>query len=232
MIASSAGVRGQAQEDRLAGATGTRQRLATMMRRKILVSTALSLALGACATRAPPPSALVGAQPAPPTAAPDASPYGLFLAGRAARDEGRFADAATYFARASEGDGGPTFLKADAFHAALESGDVVAAASLVPSGADAAPEDVALGALVDGVESLAEGKDKAAYATLSGPAQDYPFKVAALLLAPYAAAGAGDSADVVSRPQLGGDPIAQFIGDLDQTELYERTGRAKDADAG
>jgi tetratricopeptide (TPR) repeat protein len=201
-----------------------------MMCHKILVSAALALGLGACVSQPPPPpSPIVDAQPAP--APLDASPYGLFLAGRAARDEGRFADAAAYLARAAEGEGGPAFLKADAFHASLESGDIVAAASLVPNGADAAPGDVALGALVDGVEALAEDKDKAAYATLSGPTQGYPFKVAALLLAPYAAAGAGDAADAVARPELGGDPVAQFIGDLDQTELYERTGRLKDAEA-
>ena len=85
--------------------------------------------------------------------------------------------------------------------------------------------------LVQGVEAMAQGKNKDAYALLSGPGVGFPHRAMAQLLAPFAAAGAGDAAHAVARPEMGGDPVGQFVADLDQAQLDERLGKADDADA-
>ncbi|MFI4933761.1 MAG: tetratricopeptide repeat protein [Caulobacterales bacterium] len=198
---------------------------------KLILPLGLILALSACAT--PPATAPVATGPAP-TITPldaDASPYGLFLAGRAALDEGRTADASAYLGRAAAAEGGPSFLTQRAFTAALLSGDIAKAAALAPDGDDAEPPAKRLGVLVRGVDDMAQGKNKEAYALLSGPDAGYPHKAAAALLAPWAAAGAGDMIAATVRPTLGGDAIAQFVGNLDQAQLFERAGKYDQADA-
>ncbi len=196
----------------------------------------LAGALGACATEQ-------AAQPAAPsegpvvatrgpvfTPDPDASAYGLFLAGETARDEGHLAAAAAYLARAAAAEGGPPYLQADAFTAALQAGDVAAAAQLAAAAPDGAESQVGL--LVRGVEAMTEGKAKDAYGFFTSPDIGYPSKTAALLLAPYAAAAANDATDALARPVLDVDPIAQFVADLDRAELQDRLGRHADAEAG
>lgn len=202
---------------------------------RVLVLLASCAWMTACATHETGAAAAPagGAAPsAPPALATDTSPFGLFLAGRTARDEGHLGAAAEFLSRAAEAEGEPAYLKADAFHAAIEAGDIAGATSLIPQGADASPTDVRLGALVRGVELLAENNSKQAYALFAGPDQAFPFKTAALLLAPYAAAGANDSVHALARPALSGDPLAQFTGDLDQADLNERLGRLRDAEIG
>jgi len=191
----------------------------------------LAGALGACATaRGTAPAAPPMAMSAPAVAPdPDASAYGLFLAGETARDQGHLSAAAAYLARAAAAaEGGPAYLKADAFTAALLAGDVRGAAEL----ATTAPQSAAsqLGLLVRGVEAMAEGKDKAAYALLTDPALEYPPKAAAQLLAPYAAAGAHDAANALAEPAVD-DRVAQFVGEIDRAGLLERFGHAAEADA-
>ena len=200
---------------------------------RVLVLSAGCALLAACATReaGSAPAAPAAPAVAPPTLAADTSPFGLFLAGHAARDEGHLGAAADFLSRAAEAEGEPAYLKADAFHAALEAGDVAAATTLIPEGADASPTDVRLGALVRGVETFTEGGNGKAYAIFAGPDQAFPFKAAALLLAPYAAAGAGDAVHALERPALSGDPLAQFSGDLDQADLSERLGRMRETEA-
>ena len=189
-------------------------------------------ALGACATG--PGAGPVAAAPADQARAPaitpdpDASAYGLFLAGETARDQGHLSAAAAYLARAAAADGEPAYLRADAFTAALQAGDVAAAAQLAAAapGGSSAP----LGLLARGVEAMAEGKHQAAYGFFTSPDMSYPPKTAALLLAPYAAAGANDAAHAMARPALDADGIAQFVADLDRAELQERFGRRAEAE--
>jgi tetratricopeptide (TPR) repeat protein len=186
--------------------------------------------VGACATQpAAPPPAPTPAPPPVPAPEAGATPYGLFLAGRAAMDEGRMAVATTYLASASAAEGDPPYLRAHAFSAALLAGDIDKAAALSAATDD---EDVAaarLGVLVRGVEAMAQDNDKQAYALLGGPDTGYPHKAAAVLLAAWAAAGAGDQADATARSDFANDAVSQFASDLDLAELLERFG--KDADA-
>jgi len=202
----------------------------------MLAGAALSC-LGACATgqgaapvAAAPPAGPAEARAPAITPDPDASPYGLFLAGETARDQGHLSAAAAYLARAAAAEGQPAYLRADAFTATLQAGDVAGAAQL----AAAAPDGpgAPLGLLVRGVEAMTEGKDKAAYAFFTSPDLSYPPRTAAQLLAPYAAAGANDDAHALARPALDIDPIAQFVADLDRAGLQERLGRRAEAEAG
>jgi tetratricopeptide (TPR) repeat protein len=187
--------------------------------------------LAGCAAHPPetPTPAASIAQP-PLEAAATASPYGLFLAGRAARDQGQLGAASFYLGRAALAEGEPSYLKAGAFHAALRAGDVPGAASLAPDADDAAIADKRLGVLVRGVEAMAEGHAKAAYTIFTGPDVGPPHRNAALILAPYAAAAAGDTAGAVARPALS-DGVSQFMADLDRAQLFEHVGQRKEAEA-
>jgi tetratricopeptide (TPR) repeat protein len=188
--------------------------------------------LGACASEGVSPQA---AAPPPPAAAqtltvdPDATPYGLFLAGEAARDSGHLDAAAFYLGRAAAAAGEPAYLKANAFTAALQSGDVAGAALLAPDATT--PADHQLGVLVRGVEAMAQGDNKAAYVLFQTPDLEFPPKAAAMLLAPFAAAGANDAANALARPDMDGDNVSQFVAELDRAELLERLGKTQEADA-
>jgi tetratricopeptide (TPR) repeat protein len=208
-----------------------------MLASRPLTIVSLCAVLGACASRPPPlpppaPAATAAAAPAPAASAPAAegSIYGLYLAGHVASQEGRLGAAAAYLERAAAAAGATDAMKAAAFEAALKAGDVPTAAMLAPTGDDVLSADKRLGIVVRGVEAAAEGKDKAAYALLATDDMGYPYRMVAHLVAPYAAAAAGDAADAVARPSLGGDAIGQFIGDLDQAELEARLGQPKAAE--
>jgi len=204
--------------------------MAGRMSRSLMILV-LAAGLGACATeRAAPPAAANAPAAAPVlTADPDATPYGLFLAGQVARDAGHLSAANFYLGRAAAAEGEPSFLKADAFTAALQAGDVTAAAAIIPDPAD--PGAAPLGVLVRGVEAMAEDHDKEAYALFTGPDIDYPPKTAAMLLAPFAAAGAGDAVHALANPDFDGDNVSQFVAALDHAELLERYGKLPQAES-
>ena len=195
----------------------------------LLAGAALTGVLAGCASEpAPTPVTPIAAQPTPD---PGASPYGLFLAGQAARDAGQLGAAAVYLGRAAATAGEPTYVRVEAFDAALRAGDVPGAAALSPAADDPNLAARRLGALVRGVEAMANGKYQDAYALLSGPDVGFPHKGIAQLLAPFAAAGAGDALHATARPDMGGDGVGQFVADLDRALLDERLGKQGDADA-
>jgi tetratricopeptide (TPR) repeat protein len=191
-------------------------------------------ALAACAT---PPA---GSGPAPRLAASDAatpgskddSSYGMFLAGQAAVNGGHGGAAAVYFGRAATLDPGidAPLLDTRAFSASLLAGDVKRASAVAPTDASVEPAMRHLGALVNGVEALAEGDAKGAHAILTGPKVGAPHHAAAALLAPWAAAAAGDAEGATVHPVIAGEPIAQFFANLDQGKIYERLRRYDEAE--
>ena len=204
--------------------------MATRMAMRWLTILLAGAALTACASppAPPPPVAPVAVQPTP---GPATSPYGLFLAGQAARDAGQLSAAAAYLVRAASTTGEPSYIRIEAFDAALRAGDVSGAAALAPALDDPNVAARRLGVLVRGVEAMAVGKNKDAYALFSGPDAGFPHRAMAQLLAPFAAAGAGDAVHATARPQMGADGVGQFVADLDQALLEERLGRLDDADA-
>lgn len=159
------------------------------------------------------------------------SSYGLFLAGNAALHDGKSQEAADYFMRATAGgsmDGG--FLKERAFTAALLAGDVSKAASLAPGGEGGGAAAYRLGLLVKAVESLAIGKGKDARMVLTSETIGFPHRAAAALLAPWAAASAGDTEDSFVRPEVPGDKVVEYFGQLGQAFLFERARRFDEAE--
>jgi tetratricopeptide (TPR) repeat protein len=185
------------------------------------------LALAACAGSTPPPTVEEAASSG------SSSSYGLFLAGQAAVNAGDSASAEQLFSRAAASTGSPSddgFLHGQAFTYALLAGDIARAAVLAPTGPGVDPQLVQLGALVRGVEDLAEGKGKAAVAAIKAAKGGKATAIAAGLLEPYAAAEAGDVEGSIAQPVIDGQPIGQFFARLDQGEMFERAHRYDEAE--
>jgi len=158
------------------------------------------------------------------------SPYGLYLAGEAALSDGRSEEAARYFDLARGDPEAAPLLGERAFQAALLAGDVQKAALLVPTGDDASEAAKRLGALVVAVEAMAEGKGKAAQTQLASPEIGFPHKSAAALLAPWAAAMAGDVEGSLVLPQVKGDALVDYFGQIGRAQLFERARRFDEAE--
>lgn len=203
-----------------------------MRAHRSLIALAPLAFVAACAT-APVKTASVAGEPvaADGSVAPNSS-YGLFLAGQAALLDGRSEQASDYFMRASTGgsmDGG--FLKDRAFTAALLAGEISKAASLAPVVEGDRPATYRLGLLVKAVEQLAQGKAKDARPLLNEEVLGFPHRPAAALLAPWAAAGSGDTAGSLVRPTVQGDKVVEYFGQLGQALLFERAKRYDEAEA-
>lgn len=157
------------------------------------------------------------------------SPYGMFLAGQAALSDGRNDEATKLFEQArSFGD--TSEVSERAFSAALLSGDITRAAAIAPTGPDTSEGVKRLGALTIGVEYLAAGKAKAAQTALGSGVIGFPHKSAAVLLAPWAAAAAGDIEGSLVRPVSPGDKMVEYFGQLGQGLLFERAKRYDEAE--
>lgn len=183
-----------------------------------------ALLLSACAST-PPPLVQAGVGPSA-----GASDYGLFLAGRAALADGRSQEASQYFAAATgEGDGA-SYIGEQAFTAALLSGDVKRAAALAPTDEQAGAGAYRFGRLALAVDLMASGKGKEAYALLGGDGIGYPHRGASALLAPWAAAEAGETAASLAAPAQRGDRVVAVFGRLSQAQLYERARQYTEAD--
>jgi tetratricopeptide (TPR) repeat protein len=183
--------------------------------------------LAACAAGPSP------AKPKPESLASDIgerSAYGLFLAGEAALNDGRNQEAETYFAKARAKSGEESLLSERSFTAALLAGDIDRAAALAPKGAST-PEGVErLGRLVRAVKAISDGQGKAAKALLTSEDFGFPHRSAAVLLAPWAAAQAGDVEGSLVLPEVRGDRMVEFFGKLGQAHLFERVKRYDEAE--
>ncbi len=186
------------------------------MRLPLLLTAAPFILLAACASA---PGSAETAQSNAVTA--KVSPYGMFLAGEAALNNGRSVDAAKFFDQARSQTGDPMIAER-AFTSALLSGDIPKAAALAPTGEDAGEASKRLGKLVVAVEDMANGKGKEASALLANDSIAFPHKSAAALLAPWAAAEAGDLEGALVRPQVRGDRLVDYFGQLGQAALFER----------
>lgn len=191
--------------------------------RNLLVFAAPAVLLAACATASVEREAALA-----PGAAAD-TPYGMFLAGNAALSDGRSSEAAKFLdiARAQSGD---ETVAERAFNAALLAGEVERAASLAPAGPTASEPGKRLGRLVMAVDLMADGKGKAAQELLKSENLGFPHRSAAALLTPWAAAMAGDVEGSITRPEVRGDAMVQFFGQLAQAHLYERAKRYDEAE--
>ena len=195
-----------------------------------IVVVGLAAVLTGCASA--PPSGEAGRTLTAATEVADtASPYGLYLAGRAAIGRGDAAQAAALLERASREDEAAPFLAQRAFQAALTAGAVTRAAELAPQGA-AAPDDETrqLGLLVRGVEALASGHGADARTLLTSEDIGQPHHSAFAVLIPWAAAAAGRTEESLTTPDVRGDAVAAYFGRLGQGRLFERAGRLDEAE--
>ena len=193
--------------------------------RRLLVAIAPLLLVTACATA---PEQVAWTPPI--NDGMGGSAYGAFLAGQGALNDGAGAEAAAYFAKAEVEGGASDMLRDRAFTAAVLAGDIPRAATLAPDGPEASEATKRLGQLVKGVEYMAAGDGKAAQAALSADAIGFPHRGAAALLAPWAAAMAGDQEGSLVRPGMRGDRVVDYFGQLGQAYLFERAKRYDEAE--
>ncbi len=201
--------------------------------RRFLSISLACVSLAACATQPAKVAGLKpGAEPTRSASNPDASLYGLFLAGQAALDKGSSREAADYLERASALAPDAGFLRERAFTAALVTGDIDRAAALAPGPDEGGPGAQRLGVLARSVAALSEGHGKEAYALLSVPvAAGAPHIAATELLKPWAAASAGDWAAATTAPGAGADDkLIGVFGALGRAQLLERAGKLADAE--
>jgi tetratricopeptide (TPR) repeat protein len=195
------------------------------MRSLLLAAAAPLVLLSACASAGP---------DAARTRAADGtfglSPYGMFLAGQAALNDGRSAEAARFFEQANAQPQTDVVVAERAFTAALLAGDIQKAVSLFPDGPEVSEATKRLARLVEAVEALADGKGKAARELLSGDSIGFPHRGVAALLAPWAAAQAGDVEASLVRPQVRGDRVVDYFGQLGRAHLFERARRYDEAE--
>ena len=201
----------------------SRWRTAFLGRTAMRLAAAGALAgLAACAT-APGPSSIPQASAA--------SPYGQFLAGRAALNAGRHSDAARYYGAVRGLDPDAAAIADErAFVAALLAGDVTSAARIAPTAENTSPPNLSLSRLVRAVEGMSTGRVGQARALLAPEGAVFPHRSAMALLAPWASAMAGDREGVLVRPQSPGDRIVDVFGLLAQARLFERAGRLDEAE--
>ncbi len=194
------------------------------------VSCIAMLTLAACASAplATGPDAVQQAAAPEPGAA--GSAYGLFLAGSAAFDDGDKRAAADFFADAARQVGDAPFLRDRAFTAALIAGDVPRAAALASGLDDENPSIGRLGRLTQAVDALADGRGREAEALLTNPPLAAPFTTAGSLLAPWAAAAAGDWKTALEVPTPRGERLTDEITLLSKAALFERRRRFANAD--
>lgn len=194
------------------------------MRLRLLAFAAPLVLLGACSTTSAPEADLSA-----PAAAAD-TPYGMFLAGSAALNEGRSQDAARFLEMARAHSGDESLVTERAFTAALLAGEIQKAAALAPDGPTASEPGRRLARLVKAVDALADGKGKVAKELLAGDSIGFPHRSVAALIEPWAAAAAGDTEGSLVRPQVRGDPLVDYFGQLGQAHLFERMRRYDEAE--
>jgi Flp pilus assembly protein TadD len=202
-----------------------------------LAAPLMGLALAGCATTGPAPIA-AAPQGSSGIAEIDAnaSNYGLFLAGEAALQAGRSADAQQYFSRAVQGSAGQppeaqALVRDKAFTAAVMAGDIDAAADLAPviDPADGSPSQ-RLARLVRAVDALAEnrGKDADVALTAQGPGGAYAGGI--VLLKPWAAAAAGDLKRATTTTPGPQPALTRVSAQFSQALLLERAKRYDEAE--
>jgi tetratricopeptide (TPR) repeat protein len=196
-----------------------------MMRIALLASASLVLLAG-CATT---PGPRASAELAPAARAADTA-YGMFLAGNAALNEGDSEKAARFLDIARAQSGEEPAVAERAFVAALMAGEIDKAATLAPDGPGASAPNRRLGRLVKTVELLAEDQGKLAEQTLTAEPVGFPHRPAATLITPWVAAAAGDVEGSLVKPQLRGNPVVDYFGQIGQAWLFERAKRYDEAE--
>jgi tetratricopeptide (TPR) repeat protein len=192
-----------------------------------LVGMALSAMMAGCATTPRVQASQVGLRPAVQSAQDGSSPYGLFLAGSAALQNGE-AETATQLLKSAQAsladDDAQELVRDRAFLAALYGGDVATAATLAPMNEEASPVLWRIGQMAQAVDFLARGKGGKALAILQ-PSIGAPHRSTIALLVPWANASAGQRDASLVLPSVKGDRVVEYFGQFGQALLFERAGK-------
>ena len=168
------------------------------------VAAAMVASLAACASSSVPAVS--------PVEGVGVTPYGQFLAGRAALNDGRNVEASRYYGAVGRLDPEAAAISDErAFVATLLAGDVTSAAKLAPVSEGVSPSNMALGRIVRAVEGMATGRARSVRDLLAPDTVVFPHRSAAALLAPWAAAMSGDLEGQAVRPQSPGDRIVDVF---------------------
>ena len=192
----------------------------------LILAVAALAALSACATPEAPvrPVAASGGG-----GAPDASVYGLYLAGQAALDSGDTRGATDLFGRAAAKLPDAGYLKDRVFTAALMAGDIPRAASLAPNGPDIDQGEKLLSVLTRSVEALSQGQNESAYQQIVHAGALGPGSAVVGLIKPWAAVAAGHAEASIAMPALE-DRLTRLVASIDQGMLMERSRRYAEAE--
>lgn len=177
-------------------------------------------------------TALAGAAPVWAAGDDGSSPYAAYLVGRAAIAAGDRRDGvADLEALASRYPDQPA-VRAQAFEAALFSGDVEGAAKYAPEASSADdPADLAsLGRIVRAVQDLVQNRPAEANKALDLKTIELPYSSAASMLRPWVLAAAGDWTEALGEP-VSGDRVSQLVAGLGRAELLELKGKRPQAEA-
>ena len=200
-------------------------RLRPMIASRLLVLLTSAALLASCASSPVSSSRLLASEDLA------SSSYGLFLAGHNALNSGQGKTAGAFLEQArADGDDSEGRISELAFTAALLQGDISQAAALAPNGPNATEAGKRMGRLVLAVEALAQDRPKVARPLLESETVGFPHKSAAALLAPWAAAMAGEVDNSLVRPQVRSDNVVDYFGLLGQAQLYERAKRYDEAE--
>jgi tetratricopeptide (TPR) repeat protein len=159
------------------------------------------------------------------------SAYGLFLAGKIALTRGEAATGARYLTEAHALEPAQETVRAQTFTSVLLAGDLDLAASLAPTDAAAPPALREAGKLVDVVQTFARGDAESAYARLRARPVGAPHDAAAMLVAPWLAAAAGDWGQALAPVPAGADPLMALLARQQRAVLLESRRRHDEAEA-
>jgi tetratricopeptide (TPR) repeat protein len=160
---------------------------------------------------------------------PQASLYGLFLAGEAALEKGSSREAAFYLGQASQMAPEAGFLKERAFTAALIAGDVEKAAALAPAEGEGTVATQRLGQVTKAVDLMARGRPGEARVVLAATPTQGSTGSAVVLMRSWAAAMAGDWA-TATAPVTAESQLTRVFGALSRARLLERAERYAEAE--
>lgn len=169
------------------------------------------------------------AQPRMGAAQTEPTPYGLFLAGRAAMFEGDSRASAALLARAAQAAPNDATLRERAFTAALLTGDVATAARTAPTDAEAPLYQV--GQIAKAVEALAVRRGRDADRVLRAFEPQEPHGSGVTLLRQHAAAAAGDWRRATAPVVADGDRVKELFAKAARARLLELRRDTAGADA-
>ena len=198
-------------------------------------------------TEPPPPAPLIVVAPPAETPAPtieaipsvwapaprDAegrSAYGLYLSARSALSGGQAETGAGLLTAVEALTPEQPAVRDQAFTAALLAGDLDVAARIAPDASTASPVITEAGALVAAVQTYANGDARAANAALKARPVGAPHARAAVLVAPWIAAAAGDWETALAEPPATGDVVGRLFSRFHRASLLEDRRRYDEAE--